>query len=145
MSCCFATVSTGEVAIVQRMGKFSRLAEAGCLCLCYPFEDIAGKVSLRVQELKVKLETKTLDNVFVSVSVSVQYQAVREKVYSAFYSLQDVEQQMRSYIFDVVRSSLCLMKLDHAFESKEEISGAVKHHLQDVFNGYGKNSLKAQL
>jgi len=119
--CCMDTVSTGEVAILQSFGKFSRLAEAGFLCVCYPFESIAGKVSLRVQELKCNLETKTLDNVFVTVHVTVQYQAIREKVYSAFYSLQDLQQQMRAYIFDVVRSSLCQMTLDHAFESKEEI------------------------
>jgi regulator of protease activity HflC (stomatin/prohibitin superfamily) len=114
------------------------MKQAGMLCLCVPFENIAGKVSLRVQELKCNLETKTLDNVFVTVHVSVQYQAIREKVYSAFYSLQDLQQQMRSYIFDVVRSSLCQMTLDHAFESKDEISSSLKHHLQDVFAGYGR-------
>lgn len=94
-------------------------------------------MSLRVQELKCNLETKTLDNVFVTVHVSVQYQAIREKVYSAYYSLEDVEQQMRSYVFDVVRSSLCQMTLDHAFECKDEVSSSLKHHLQDVFAGYG--------
>eukprot|EP00981_Chlorochromonas_danica_P016289 scaffold16524_cov159-Ochromonas_danica.AAC.1 len=72
--CCLNVINTSEVGVVEKYGKFSHLAEAGCFCLCAPFEYVVGKVSLRVQELKVSLETKTKDNVFVDVHVSVQYQ-----------------------------------------------------------------------
>jgi regulator of protease activity HflC (stomatin/prohibitin superfamily) len=86
-------------------------------------------VSLRIQELNVELETKTKDNVFVIVKVSVQYQAIREKIYSAFYVLSELDPQMTAYVFDVVRAALCTMTLDHAFESKEEISTHLKSRL----------------
>lgn len=141
--CCFETVSTSEVGVIERFGKFSRLAEAGCICLFYPFEYVAGRVSLRVQELNVSLETKTKDNVFVTVFVSVQYQTIREKVYSAFYVLSDPHSQMRAYVYDSIRASICTMTLDHSFESKEEISLALKTHLQEIMNSYGVVILNA--
>jgi regulator of protease activity HflC (stomatin/prohibitin superfamily) len=97
-----------------------------------------GIVSLRVQELNVTLETKTIDNVFVTVQIAVQYQAIREKVYNAFYALSSHEQQMRSYVYDTVRAELCKMTLDESFEAKEEISIALKTHLQEVMNNYGR-------
>lgn len=74
MSCCIATVSTSEVGIIESFGKFARVVDAGCFFLCCPVEYLAARISLRVQELNVSLETKTKDNVFVTVHVSVQYQ-----------------------------------------------------------------------
>jgi regulator of protease activity HflC (stomatin/prohibitin superfamily) len=94
-------------------------------------------VSLKVQSLHCQAETKTKDNVFVTVNITVQYQAIKEKVYRAFYFLTNPEHQMRAYIFDVIRASLTQMKLDEAFESKDDISGNLKQHLQDIFNEYG--------
>ena len=117
--------------------------QAGFLCVCFPIEFIAGRVSLRVQELNVTLETKTKDNVFVVVHVSVQYQAIKTKIYSAFYVLSELQPQMKAYVFDVVRAALCTMTLDHAFESKEEISTLLKTHLQDVMTTYGYTILNA--
>ena len=104
---------------------------------------VVGRVSLRVQEMKVSLETKTQDNVFVVVNVSIQYQAIRDKIYSAFYVLSDLHPQMQAYVFDVVRAALCTMTLDHAFESKDEISSQLKHHLQEVMTTYGYTILNA--
>lgn len=141
--CCCPFISTSEVGVVEKLGKFNRLAEPGCACLCIPFEYLAGKVSLRVQELNCNLETKTLDNVFVTVHISVQYQTIKEKVYSAFYILQDPQLQMQSYIYDSIRASLCHMNLDHAFESKEEISTNLKSHLQEIMSTYGITILNA--
>jgi regulator of protease activity HflC (stomatin/prohibitin superfamily) len=143
MSCCFVPVQTSEVAVIERFGKFHRLGEAGLLCLCFPMDAVAGKISLRVQELNVRLESKTKDNVFVIVNVSVQYQAIREKIYNAFYVLSDLQIQMQAYVFDVVRAALCTMTLDHAFESKEEISTHLKSHLQDIMTTYGFTILNA--
>jgi len=142
--CCFITVSTSEVAVVEDCGKFSRIAEAGLSCLnpcCC--ELYVGSVSLRLQELNVQMETKTKDNVFVTVHVSVQYQAIKEKVYEAFYILSDHKQQMRAYIYDVVRASLCAMTLDHSFECKEEVSQSLKVHLSEVMTDYGYSILNA--
>ena len=108
-----------------------------------PVDTVVGRVSLRVQEMKVSLETKTQDNVFVVVNVSIQYQAIRDKIYSAFYVLSDLHPQMKAYVFDVVRAALCTMTLDHAFESKDEISNKLKHHLQEVMTTYGYSILNA--
>lgn len=79
--CCFNTVSTSEVAVLERFGKFSRLAEAGCVCLIPCVEYVAGRVSLRIRELSCSLETKTKDNVFITVNVSVQYQVMAIKTF----------------------------------------------------------------
>jgi len=143
MACCII-ISTGEMGIVESFGRFSRLADAGlgCLnpCMC---EIYAGKVSLRIQELNVTLESKTRDNVFVTVHVSVQYQAIKEKIYEAYYVLSDHSQQMRAYIFDVVRAALCGMTLDYAFASRDEISQSLKLHLSEVMTTYGYAILNA--
>ena len=61
--CCFQTVSTGSVGVIERFGKYSRLANPGCVLVMCPLEMMAGNVSLRVQQLDVNCETKTSDNV----------------------------------------------------------------------------------
>ena len=122
---------------------FYEILQAGCVCVCAPIYKVVGRISLRVQEMKVSLETKTQDNVFVNVIVSIQYQAIRDKIYSAFYVLSDLHPQMKAYVFDVVRAALCTMTLDHAFESKDEISSQLKVHLQEVMTMYGYSILNA--
>jgi regulator of protease activity HflC (stomatin/prohibitin superfamily) len=84
---CFFTISTAEVGIVERWGKFSRLVHPGLNFTVCPMEQLVGRMSFRVQQLDVRVETKTLDNVFVQTVVSVQYQILREKTYDAFYAL----------------------------------------------------------
>lgn len=140
---CFDVVQSSEIGVVERCGKFDRLAEAGCFPINCCIESVVGRVSLRVQELNTTLETKTLDNVFVVVNVAVQYQTIRERAYSAFYTLADPMTQMSAYIHDSIRSSLCTMNLDAAFESKEEISMSLKSHLQEVMSNYGLTILNA--
>ena len=104
---------------------------------------MVGKVSLRVQQLEVRCETKTLDNVFIDIIVSIQYQVLQERVYEAFYSLSNPRQQITSYVYDVVRSCLPTMNLDHAYESKEEIAQALKTQLGKVMHEYGYLILNA--
>lgn len=135
--CCFSVVNTSEVGIIERGGKFSRIADAGCYFLLFPYEFVSGKVSLRLQQLDVSFETKTKDNVFVTVQVSVQYQVLREKIYEAHYVLNDHRRQMTAYIYDVLRSALCDLTLDRSFEAKDDISTSLKTHLQEVMNTYG--------
>jgi regulator of protease activity HflC (stomatin/prohibitin superfamily) len=133
----FYTVEQQKVAILERFGKFIKIAGSG-LHYKIPFVDnIAGKLSLRVQQLDVRAETKTKDNVFVHVIVSVQYFVLLEKVYDAFYKLDDPKRQINSYVFDVVRARVPRMILDDLFEKKDEIALAVKEELQEIMTEFG--------
>ena len=138
----FFIVQQQTVAIVQRLGKFDRLAEAG-LHIRVPFiEKVAGTVNLRVQQLDVEVETKTRDNVFVRVIVSVQYFVLADKVYDAFYKLDDPVNQIKAFVFDVVRARVPKIKLDDVFEKKDEIAGAVKNELSQVMDDFGYGIVK---
>lgn len=141
--CCCQCVSTGEVGVVECCGKYQRLASPGLTCLAFPCQYLAGKVSLRVQELTMSAETKTMDNVFVTVHVSLQYQSIRDKIYESFYVLDDPQSQMRAYVFDVIRSTLPNMTLDEAFESKDDMARAVKDQLEKVMESYGYSILQS--
>ncbi len=139
----FFTVEQRTVAIVQRLGKFVREAGPG-LNLKIPFIDrVAGRVNLRVQQLDVKIETKTEDNVFVHMVVAVQFYVLPEKVYDAFYKLDDARRQITSYVFDVVRAQVPKIKLDDVFEKKDDIADIVKAQLSQVMEGFGYGILKA--
>jgi regulator of protease activity HflC (stomatin/prohibitin superfamily) len=139
----FFTVEQRTAAIVQRFGKFVREAGPG-LNAKVPFIDkVVGRLNLRVQQLNVKIETKTEDNVFVHVVVAVQYYVLPEKVYDAFYRLDDVGRQVTSFVFDVVRARVPKIKLDDVFEKKDEIADVVKGELAQVMDGFGYGILKA--
>ncbi|CAM9975816.1 unnamed protein product [Ectocarpus sp. 6 AP-2014] len=143
MAFCFQCVSNSEVGVVERLGKFTGLAAPGLNCILWPIDVIVAKISTRVQQLDVRMETKTKDNVFVTAVVSVQYQPIKEKIYDAFYRLTDPQAQIRSYVFDVVRSTLPKLDLDQAFDSKEDIAVAVKNQLEEVMKEYGYQILQA--
>ncbi len=139
----FFTVQQRTTAIVQRLGKFVREAGPG-LNVKVPFiETVAGRINLRVQQLDVKIETKTQDNVFVQMVVAVQFYVLPEKVYDAFYRLDDARRQITSYVFDVVRAQVPTIKLDDVFEKKDEIADIVKVELAQVMEGFGYGILKA--
>jgi len=140
--CCFC-ISTSEVGVIENCGKYSRLAQPGLSFIICPWEALVGKVSFRVQQINVRVETKTLDNVFITSVVTVQYQVLREKVYEAYYSLSNPVQQMTAHIYDVIRSQLPTLELDAVFEAKEELSLAVKNALSETFNRYGYQILQA--
>jgi regulator of protease activity HflC (stomatin/prohibitin superfamily) len=139
----FFTVDTAQSAVIQRFGKFSRVANAGLNFKVPWFERVAGRVDLRVQQFKVEVETKTLDNVFVKVMVSVQYQVIPAKVFQAYYKLQSPRDQITSYVFDSVRSNVPKMKLDDVFEKKDDVADAVKRELSTVMDDYGYSIIKA--
>ncbi len=103
---------------------------------------ISGRVSLKIQQLDVIVETKTLDDVFVKLKVSVQYVIIRSKVYEAFYILDFPHEQITSYVFDVVRAEVPKMKLDDVFVKKDDIAIAVKSELQDAMLDYGYDIIK---
>jgi regulator of protease activity HflC (stomatin/prohibitin superfamily) len=141
--CCCGQIQTSEIGIIERCGKFKRNRGAGCVFLCWPFERLAEKISLRVQEININCETKTKDNVFVLVKASVQFKVVDDSAYQAAYILMNVEQQMRCYIYDVIRSEIPLMTLDDAFSSKDEVSEAIKNSLKEVMGQYGYEILNS--
>ncbi|CAI5998170.1 unnamed protein product [Closterium sp. NIES-64] len=124
--------------MVEHFGRFVKALDPGCHCVpwccCYR---PAGLMSLRVRQLDVRCETKTKDNVFVTVVASIQYQAIREQIEDAFYKLQDPQAQIRSYVFDVVRASVPKMDLDRVFEVKNEIAHTVEEELEKAMRTYG--------
>lgn len=137
------TVKQQTNAIVERLGRFHSIKHPG-LQFKIPFIDkIAGKLSLKVQQLDVMVETKTKDNVFVKLKVSVQYQILDDAVYDAFYKLDSSTEQITSYVFDTVRAEVPKMKLDDVFERKDDIAVATKRELEDAMNTYGYGIIKA--
>jgi regulator of protease activity HflC (stomatin/prohibitin superfamily) len=126
-----------DAGVVENCGKFEYIAPAGCLCLIWPCYQLINTVSLKIQHFEVACDTKTKDNVFVKVVVAVQYKVVEDKVPSAYYKLTDPKNQIKSYVFDVVRSSMPRMELDQAFASKDELAQAVKHQLSEQMSDYG--------
>ncbi|HCM68675.1 MAG: protease [Candidatus Yanofskybacteria bacterium RIFCSPLOWO2_12_FULL_44_13b] len=139
----FFTVGQQTAAVTQRFGKFVRVASSG-LNFKTPWIDwVAGRINLRVQQLDVKVETKTEDNVFVQFVVSVQYFVMPEKVYEAFYKLDDPTKQITSFVFDVVRARVPGIKLDDVFQKKDEIADAVKGELAQVMDDFGYGIVKA--
>ncbi len=129
--------------IIERFGKFSSIRSAG-LQFKIPFIDrIAARLSLRIQQLDVVVETKTKDDVFVHLKISVQYQILRDKVYDAFYRLQNPHEQLTAYIFDLVRAEIPKMILDDVFEKKDDIAFAVKRDLKEAMLDYGYDIIKA--
>lgn len=129
-------------AVIERFGKFVSIRQSG-LQLKIPIVDrIAGRVSLKIQQLDVLVETKTKDDVFVKLKVSVQYKVINEKVYEAFYKLDYPHDQITSYVFDVIRAEVPKMKLDGVFERKNDIAVAVKSELNDSMLEYGYDIIK---
>lgn len=139
----FFIVTQQTAAVVQRLGKFLYVAQPGLNFKVPLIDSVAGRVNLRVQQLNVKVETKTEDNVFVHVIVAVQYLVLPEKVYDAFYRLTDADTQIRAFVFDVVRARVPRIKLDDVFEKKDEIADVVKSELSHVMDDFGYGIVKA--
>jgi regulator of protease activity HflC (stomatin/prohibitin superfamily) len=147
-SALFVSLILSRTLYYSYTGQFKTLLDPGFHCLKWPFVQIVGRLSLRIQQLDVFCETKSKDNVFVQVAVAVQYRVIAEGAYDAFYRLTDARGQIQSYVFDVVRSTVPKMELDEAFASKDEIATAVLHQLQDVMKDYGyeiRNTLVTDL
>ncbi|WP_200883196.1 SPFH domain-containing protein [Candidatus Francisella endociliophora] len=136
-------VETQSVNVIERFGKFVRIQRAG-LNFRIPFiERVAGRVSLRVQQLDIVAETKTRDNVFVHMKVSVQFLVEEASAVDAFYKLTNARAQMESYVFDVIRSSLPRMSLDESFENKDAIALDIKKELSEEMSTYGYTIIKS--
>ena len=138
----FFMVKQQTAAIVERFGRFTSVRQSG-LQLKIPIIDrVAGRLSLRIQQLDVVVETKTKDDVFVKIKVSVQFKVIKDKVYDAFYKLDFPQDQITSYVFDVVRAEVPKMILDDVFEKKDDIAIAVKGELNEAMKNYGFDIIK---
>ena len=131
------TVKQQSAAIVERFGRFNSIRQSGLHFKIPIIDRIAGKINLRIQQLDVIIETKTKDNVFVKMKVSVQFKVIQERVYDAFYKLEYPHDQITSYVFDVVRAEVPKLKLDDVFERKDDIAIAVKRELNEAMTTYG--------
>ena len=138
----FFIVKQQSAAVIERFGKFVSTRHSGLQIKIPVIDRVAGRLSLRIQQLDVVIETKTKDDVFVKVKVSVQYMVIKDKVYDAFYKLDFPEDQITSYVFDVVRAEVPKMILDDVFEKKDDIAIAVKAELNDAMLDYGFDIIK---
>ncbi len=136
------TVRTYTAGIVERFGKFNRIARPG-LQFLVPYCETVRFIDLQVRQATVNVETKTKDNVFVTIPVSVQYQVVEDKVFDAYYKLSDPQRQIESYVFNSILGHVPTLTLDEAFEQQQQISAAVKKDLDDVMDTFGYNILRA--
>ena len=138
----FFIVKQQSAAIIERFGKFVSVRQSGLQLKIPIIDSIAGRLSLRIQQLDVVVETKTKDDVFVKLKVSVQFKVIKEKVYDAFYKLDNPGDQITSFIFDVVRAEVPKLILDDVFLKKDDIAIAVKSELQDAMTEYGFQIIK---
>ncbi|XP_058762208.1 hypersensitive-induced response protein-like protein 1 [Vicia villosa] len=135
---CCVQVDQSKLGIKEGFGKFEKVLQPGCHCVPWFFgKRIAGHVTLRLQQLDIKCETKTKDNVFVNVVASIQYRALAERASDAFYKLTDTRTQLQAYVYDVIRASVPKLNLDDAFEQKNEIAKVVEQELEKAMSAYG--------
>jgi len=132
-----------QMGVVERLGKFNRIMGPGLNFVIPLIERVAGKESIRIRQLDVPVETKTKDNVFVNLGVSVQFIAVSDKIFDAFYRLTDVELQITSYVYDVVRGEVPKKTLDEVFETKEDLAQIIKADLSDSMDDFGYSIIKS--
>jgi regulator of protease activity HflC (stomatin/prohibitin superfamily) len=135
-------VKQQTAVIVERFGRFQSIRSSGLRFKIPVIDRIAGRVNLKIQQLDVLVETKTKDDVFVRLKISVQFQVIKTKVYEAFYKLENSNDQITSYVFDVVRAEVPKMKLDDVFERKDDIAIAVKRELNQSMLDYGYDIIK---
>ena len=135
-------VKQQTAVIIETFGRFGSIRQSGLHFKIPLVQRIAGRLSLKIQQLDVIIETKTLDDVFVKLKVSVQFKVIKNKVEDAFYKLDYPHDQITSYVFDVVRAEVPKMKLDDVFVKKDDIAIAVKSELNDAMVNYGYDIIK---
>ena len=138
----FFIVKQQSAAVVERFGKFVYVRQSGLQLKIPIVDNVAGRLSLRIQQLDVVVETKTKDDVFVKLKVSVQFKVIKDKVYDAFYKLDNPADQITSFIFDVVRAEVPKLILDDVFIKKDDVAIAVKSEIQEAMTEYGFQIIK---
>jgi regulator of protease activity HflC (stomatin/prohibitin superfamily) len=139
----FFTIEQAHAGVVQRLGKFLRIAQPG-LNFKMPYLDVVvANISLQVQQLDVKVETKTKDNVFVQIPISVQYKVLPDHVYDAFYKLSDPIKQIESFVYNVILGHVPKMTLDETFDQQSQIAIDVKNNLDASMSEFGYSIVKS--
>lgn len=138
----FFIVKQQTVAIIERLGKFQSVEGAGLNFLIPGIDRIVTRVSLKVHQLDLSVETKTRDNVFVKLTIAVQYRVIPDQIYNAYYKLESPVQQIQAYVFDVVRAQVPKIDLDDVFSRKDDIAVAVKDELGAIMSGFGYEIIK---
>ena len=138
----FFVVQQQTCAVIERLGKFYRIAEPGLHWRVPIVDNILTRLSFRIHQLAVEVETKTLDNVFVNVLVAVQYKVLPEKVFEACYTLHDPEHQIKAFVFDLVRAQVPKLTLDDVFSKKDDIADAVRAELEKPMSEFGYGIIK---
>ena len=138
----FFIINQQTAGVIERFGKFHSIRQSGLQLKIPVIDRIAGKLSLKIQQLDVIIETKTKDDVFVKLKVSVQFKVIKEKVYDAFYKLDNPADQITSFIFDVVRAEVPKLILDDVFIKKDDVAIAVKSEIQEAMTEYGFQIIK---
>ena len=138
-------VKQQSAVVIERLGKFHKVSRPGLQFKIPLIDSIAGNINLRVRELPVEVETKTKDDVFVKIIVSVQFFVVDsiEGIENSFYKLNNPERQIQSYVFDSIRSEVPKMELDSVFAEKDKIAIAVKNELSETMQQFGFDFIKA--
>lgn len=140
---CCVLVKQSDVAIKERFGKFEKVLNPGLQFVPWVIGDyVAGHLTLRLQQLDVQCETKTKDNVFVTVVASIQYRVLVDKASDAFYRLSNPTSQIKAYVFDVIRACVPKLNLDDVFEQKNEIAKSVEEELDKAMTAYGYEILQ---
>ena len=132
-----------SMGIIERLGKYNRILGAGLHFRIPIIEKVSGKESIRIRQLDVPVETKTQDNVFVNLGVSVQFLAISEKIFEAHYRLTDVDLQITSYVLDVIRGEVPKKTLDEVFVTKDELAQIVKTDLAESMEDFGYSIVKS--
>ena len=137
------TVKQQSAVIIERFGKFQSIRYAGLNFKLPVIDKKSRPISLKINQLDVNVETKTSDDVFVGLKVSVQFVIIKEKVYDAYYRLENPWEQINAYVFDVVRAEVPKMKLDDVFMKKDDIAIAIKSEIEEAMSSYGYGIIKA--
>lgn len=131
-------VKQQTVAIVERFGRYQKTASSGIhIRMPFGIDKIAARVQLRLLQTEIIVETKTKDNVFVTLNIATQYRVNEQNVTDAYYKLMKPESQIKSYIEDALRSSVPKLTLDELFEKKDEIALEVQHQVAEEMSTYG--------
>ncbi|MEM9847578.1 MAG: SPFH domain-containing protein [Bacteroidota bacterium] len=137
------TVKQQTAVVIERFGKFQSVRRSGLHFKIPMIDRVAARESLKIQQLDVRVETKTKDDVFVRINVSVQYRVLPDAIYDAVYKLDNPNGQITAYVFDVVRAEVPKLKLDDVFERKDDIAIAIRRELEEAMNDYGYGIVKA--
>merc|ERR1719197_1990197 len=147
MACCCVVTSTGTVKMIEKCGKFDHIAKPGLQFLIPCVQAVSGTISMRLQQMEVSCETKSKDNVFLTMRVSIQYQVIDDdnKIVDAHYRLTNPRVQIESYVYDVVRSTVPKIDLDDVFTTKEEIAASIKENLEASMASFGYQILSTPI